>query len=188
VQDKDEFSILNVSTNDISESDRVAKLREFYCRGVLKAEVDVTESKPFEASFTSHALPEAKLLLRTLFGARIIRTKQLVSDGDDSLALVVNRSGAVGIFARGHELLLQPGDAALTSADDVTMFERFSPGDCFSLRVPRRILAPMIVDVDDTVMRVIPGQTRRHGPWRDHCGRACRYARMMLVKPLVAPR
>jgi AraC-like DNA-binding protein len=159
VPDKDEFSILNVTTNDIPESDRVATLREFYRRGVLKAEIDTTESKPFEARFTSHALPEAQLLLGTLFGARIIRTKQLVSDGDDSLALVVNRSGTIGISARGHDLLLRPGDSTLTSADDVTTFERFSPGDCFSLRVPRQVMAPMIVDVDDAVMRVIPEQT-----------------------------
>ena len=159
MHDNDEFSILDISTNDIPERDRVAMLREFYCRGVLKAEVDATESKPFEASLTSHTLPEAQLLLGTLFGARIIRTKQLVSDGDDSLALVVNRSGAVGISARGEDLLLRPGDAALTSAADVSMFERFSPGECFSLRVPRRILAPMIADIDDTVMRVIPEQT-----------------------------
>ncbi len=159
MHDNDEFSILNISTNDIPESDRVTMLREFYCRGVLKAEIDAREGTPFEANFTSHALPEAQLLIGTLFGARIIRNKQLVGDGDDSLALVVNRSGAVGISARGHDLLLQPGDAALTSADDITIFERFSPGDCFSLRVPRRILVPMILDVDDAVMRIIPEKT-----------------------------
>ncbi len=156
VNGNDDFLILNVSTTDIPEGERVAMLREFYSRGVVKAEIDAKEGKPFEARFTSHALPEAQLMIGTLFGARLIRTKQLIVDGDDSLALIVNRSGAIGISARGRDLLLQPGDAALTSAEDVMTLERLSPGDCLSLRVPRRVLAPMIVDVDDAVMQLTP--------------------------------
>ncbi len=90
---------------------------------------------------------------------RVIRTKQLVADGDDSLALIVNRSGVLGISERGHDLKLHAGEAVLTSAEDVTTFERLSLGSCFSLRVPRRVLAPMIVDVDDAVMRVMPASS-----------------------------
>lgn len=152
---KDECSILNVSTNDVPENERITMLREFYRRGVVKAEVDAKEGQPFEATFTAYALPGAQLLTGRLFGARIIRTKELTIDGDDSLALVVNRSGAVGISARGRELLLGPGEAALTSAEDVAVFERLLAGDCFSLLVPRRVLVPMIMDVEDAVMRII---------------------------------
>jgi len=159
VSGKDEFSIFNVSTDHIPEDERVPLLREFYCRGVLKAEVEARDGKPAAASFTSHVLPEAQLLIGGLCGARVIRTKQLVADGDDSLALIVNRSGVLGISERGHDLRLQAGEAVLTSAEDVTTFERLSLGSGFSLRVPRRVLAPMIVDVDDAVMRVIPERT-----------------------------
>nr|AWM06980.1 AraC family transcriptional regulator [Bradyrhizobium symbiodeficiens]QDF37333.1 helix-turn-helix domain-containing protein [Bradyrhizobium symbiodeficiens] len=151
-----DFSVLNVSTNEIPEGDRISMLRDFYCRGVLKAEVEAREGKPAAASFTSHVLPEAQLLIGGLCGARVIRTRQLVADGDDSLALIVNRSGVLGISERGYDLKLNAGEAVLTSAEDVTTFERFSLGSCFSLRVPRRVLAPMIVDVDDAVMRVMP--------------------------------
>ncbi|MBR0962679.1 AraC family transcriptional regulator [Bradyrhizobium diazoefficiens] len=154
---KDEFSILNVSTDRIPESERVPLLREFYCRGVLKAEVEATEGKPFAASLTSHGVTDAQIVIGGLIGARVVRTKQLVIDGDDSLGLMVNRSGVVGIVARGRELQLHPGDAVLTSAEDVTTYERHSLGNCLSLRVPRRVLAPLIVDIDDAVMRVIPG-------------------------------
>src|SRR4051794_24773807 len=75
---KEDFSIFNVSTNDIPENERVPLLREFYWRGVLKAEVDATDGRPFAASFTSHALPDAQLVIGGLFGAKVIRTKQLV--------------------------------------------------------------------------------------------------------------
>ncbi len=153
---KDEFSILNVSTDRIPEDERVPLLREFYCRGVLKAEVEATEGKTFAASLTSHGVTDVQIVIGGLIGARVVRTKQLVIDGDDSLGLMVNRSGVVGIAARGRELQLHPGDAVLTSAEDVTTYERHSLGNCLSLRVPRRVLAPLIVDIDDAVMRVIP--------------------------------
>ena len=68
-------------------------------------------------SFTSHVLPEAQLLIGGLCGARVIRTKHLVADGDDSLALIVNRSGVLGISERGHDLSLRAGEAVLTSAE-----------------------------------------------------------------------
>ena len=156
VSGNDEFSILNVSTDHIPEDQRVPLLREFYCRGVLKSELEATEGKPFAANLTSHSSPDAQLVMGGLIGARIIRTKQLVIDGNDSLGLMVNRSGVVGISARGRDLRLHPGDAVLTSAEDVTTFERLSLGNCLSIRVPRRVLAPLIVDIDDAVMRIIP--------------------------------
>jgi AraC-like DNA-binding protein len=157
VRGKDEVSILNISTREMPQGERVSMLREFYGRGLPKADVEVKKGEPVEASFTSHALPEAQLLLGTLVGARIVRTKHLVADGNDSVALFANRSGTIGIASRGRDALLRPGEAVLTSAGDETAFERFADGDCFTLRVPRRILEPMIVDVDDAVMRIIPG-------------------------------
>ena len=42
----------------------------------------------------------------------------------------------------------------LTSAEDATIYER-SRRRCLSLRVPRRVFVPMIVDIDDAVMRII---------------------------------
>lgn len=156
---KDEFSILNFSTDDIPDSERVPLLREFYCRGVLKAELEATESRPFAASLISHGLPDVQLVIGGLIGARVVRTRQLVIDGDDSLGLMINRSGVVDISARGRDLRLRPGDAVLTSAEDVTTYERMSLGNCLSLRVPRRVLAPLIVDIDDAVMRILPEHT-----------------------------
>lgn len=155
---KDEFSVLNISTNEVPQGKRVSLLREFYGRGMPRAEVEVKDGEPVEASFTSHALPDARLLLGTLVGARLVRAKHLVADGDDSLALFANRTGTIGIASRGRDALLRPGEAVLTSAVDEMSYQRFADGECFTLRVPRRILGPMTVDVDDAVMRIIPEQ------------------------------
>jgi len=156
VGSNDDVSILRVSSNDIPERERASTLRDFYCRGEVKAELEIRHGEPIVASLTAHSLPNAHLLLGTLFGAKLVRSRQLIiDDGDDSLAFVFNRSGTIGVTGRGRDLLLGPGDAVLASAEDATTFERFVAGDCFSLRVPRRVLAPVIMDVDDVVMRVI---------------------------------
>ncbi len=152
----EDVSVLRVSSSDIPEGERVTTLRNFYCRGEVKAELEIRDGEPIVASLTAHSLPDAHLLLGTLFGAKLVRSRQLaVDDGDDSLAFVFNRSGTIGVTGRGRDLLLGPGDAVLASAADATTFERFVAGECFSLRVPRRVLAPIIMDVDDAVMRVI---------------------------------
>jgi len=156
VHGKDEFSILNISTRDVPKGKRVSMVREFYGRGP-RAEIEVKEGVAVEASFTCHALPEAHLMLGSLVGARIVRARQhLIADGDDSLTLFVNRSGTIGVASRGRDALLQPGEAVLASAGEEAALERFADGECLTLRVPRRILGPMTVDVDDAVMRVIP--------------------------------
>jgi AraC-like DNA-binding protein len=159
VNGKDELSVIEFSTHHVAEGERIQLLRDFYCRGVLKSEVEPTQGHAVAARLTSHALRDAQLVIGGLLGARIIRTRQLVADGDDSLGLMVNRSGVVGVSARGRNVRLHPGDAVLTSAEDVTTFERYSLGYCVSLRVPRRVLAPLIVDIDDVVMRHLPAQT-----------------------------
>ena len=46
----------------VPESERLALLREFYRRGMVKAEVDPNEGQPLDATFTCYALPEAQLL------------------------------------------------------------------------------------------------------------------------------
>ena len=110
-----------------SESERLALLREFYRRGVVKAEVDPSEGQPLDGDLhllcpAGSAIADGKVVWRPdSFGPR-----QLVVDGDDSLALVVIRSGAVGISARGRELLLGAGEAVLTSAEDAAMLRATS--------------------------------------------------------------
>jgi len=150
------FATLSFSTEDFPANERVAMLREHYGRTVLKAEIEAAEDNPFVARIASHILPELHLLAGTLSAARITRTRQQTADGNDDLALVACRTGTIAVSSRGRDVLLREGEAVLTSSEDVTTFERFATGDSFSLRLPRSVLLPLVVDVDDAVMRPIP--------------------------------
>jgi AraC-like DNA-binding protein len=151
-----EFTVLRFSTADFPEKDRVALLREHYGRTVLKVEVEPAEGRPCEAGIFSHILPELHLLSVTLSAARIIRTHEQTADGNDDFALLISRTGTIAVSSRGRGVLLREGEAVLTSSEDATVFERFATGDSFSLRLPRAVLKPLLLDIDDAVMRVIP--------------------------------
>lgn len=151
-----DFAALSFSTEDFPERERLAMLREHYGRTVLKAEIEAAEGMPFEARIASHILPDLHLLAGTLSPARITRTREHTADGNDDLALVVSRTGAIAVTSRGRQALLGQGEAVLTSSEDETTFERFSIGDSFSLRIPRSVLLPLVIDLDDAIMRPIP--------------------------------
>ena len=151
-----DFAALSFSTEDFPERERLAMLREHYGRTVLKAEIEAAEGVPFEARIASHILPDLHLLAGTLSPARITRTREHTADGNDDLALVVSRTGTIAVTSRGRETLLGQGEAVLTSSEDETTFERFSTGDSFSLRIPRSVLLPLVIDLDDAIMRPIP--------------------------------
>jgi AraC-like DNA-binding protein len=151
------LATVNFSTADIPEPDRVARWRDHHASIALNVEIQPAPNHPFEARDVSRILPVLHLLSATMSPARITRTR--VNDGNDELALFVNRTGRVTVSARGREVPLTPGDGVLMSSDDVMVLDRSSYGESLSLRVPRSVLSSIVVGIDDAVMRPIPKQS-----------------------------
>jgi AraC-like DNA-binding protein len=130
--------------------------REHYGRVALKVNIEPAGDAPFEASAISRITPGLHLLLGRLSPARITRTRDLIADGNDDLALVINRTGHATLSACGREVPLADGEAMLLRSDDIATFERRSHGESLSLRVPRPVLSSLVVDIDEAVMRPVP--------------------------------
>jgi AraC-like DNA-binding protein len=148
---------VSFSTEDIPEADRAARWRDHHASIALNVDIEPAQDRPFEACEISRILPVLHLLSLTLSPARIRRTR--VTDGNDEFALFINRSGHVKVSARGRELQLAPGDGVLLSSDDAMVWDRLSYGESLSLRVPRSVLASVVVGIDDAVMQPISGQS-----------------------------
>jgi AraC-like DNA-binding protein len=144
---------------DVPEKDRIAMWRDHFGRTALRVEIEPTEEEPFEANLSSRILPGLHLLEGGVSAGRLVRTRQLVADGNDDLLLVINRKGSFTVSARGHEVSLHEGDGLLRSSDDVAVFERRAHGHSLSLRIPRSLLSSLVVDVDGAIMRTIPRQS-----------------------------
>jgi len=60
------------------------------------------------------------------------------------------------VSQRGRERTLRAGDACLMSMAETATMSYPSPSQLTSLRLPRRMLAPLVSDLDDAVMRPVP--------------------------------
>ena len=144
------------STADLPQPERVALWREHYAHTIFRAEVRPACANLFQAAVVSRALPQLHLLSGALSAVRIERTHEFLADGNDDAQLVINRAGRISAIARGREVALREGDAVLVNSGELSVFDRATAGGSFSIRIPHSVLAPLVVDLDDAVMRLIP--------------------------------
>ena len=131
------------TTEDIPEADRIARWRD---HDLSLGQIEPAQDHPFEAREISCTLPMLHLMSLTLSASRIVRTR--VIEGNDEVALFVNRTGRAMISARGREAPLAPGDGVLISCNDAMVYDRLSHGELLSIRVPRSVLSPVVVGID----------------------------------------
>src|SRR6267378_950382 len=136
-----DLATLKFTTEEIPEVDRIARWRDHH---LSLGQIEPAQDHPFEAREMS----------RTLSASRIVRTR--VIEGNDEVALFINRTGRAMISARDREAPLAPGDGVLISCNDAMVYDRLSHGELLSIRVPRSVLSPVVVGIDDAIMRPIP--------------------------------
>jgi hypothetical protein len=154
-----DFATVRLSTAELPEPDRIALWRAHYGRMIHRVEIEPLAGTPFDAALLSRALPGLQVVSEAMSPARVARTRDLVADGDDDLAIVINQAGAFAASARGREVALREGDAVLMSSSDIAALHRSSFGGSLSLRIPRSLLSPLVADIDDAIMHLIPRHT-----------------------------
>jgi AraC-like DNA-binding protein len=156
MSDQGDSAVVRFSTAGIPEQDRVAVWREHLGQTVLKIGIEPAKDVVFEASLAARALPGLQMTAGTMSAVRITRTHELLADGTDDFALVINRTGFAVASARRREVALREGDAVLMSSSEVASLDRYAHGGSLSLRIPRSILTSLVLDVDDAVMNLVP--------------------------------
>jgi AraC-like DNA-binding protein len=153
------FPKVRFSTADLPERGRLTMWREHYCHTIMRVAIDPACDASFGATVISRAFPELHLIDAALSAVHTTRTRELLADGNNDFALVINRAGRMAVTARGRELELRQGDAVLVNSGEMIAFERPTFGSSFSVRIPYPVLSSLVVDADDAVMRLIPRST-----------------------------
>jgi AraC-like DNA-binding protein len=148
--------IIELSTDNLPESDRIAMWREHYGNIMLRVDLEPAKDASFQAWMTSLALPGLQIIEASSSPAKFSRTGEYLADGNEDAVLVMNRAGSAIVSSGGRELSLQPNETILLSGNEPTSFHRTSMGQSFTLRVPRTMLASTVLNTDDAVMRMIP--------------------------------
>ena len=158
--DRNDFSVVRFSTDDLPEKDRGAIWREHFGPSVFKVEIEPPPpNTPLKVDMAARSLPGLQLLSGLYTPGRMIRTRRLIAeDGNDDFILRINTSGAATVAAAGRKIDYACG-AVLTNAAEVSAFDRPTFGGSTVVRIPRSILSALVIDIDDIVMRPIHGET-----------------------------
>jgi AraC-like DNA-binding protein len=149
--------IVNFSTNHIPERDRASYWREHYGKVILRVDLEPARDVAFEARMSSLLLPGLQLMEASASPMTITRNGEFLADGNDDIILAINRTGSAVVSSRGQEHNLRPHEAIILSGAEAASFHRTTPGQSFTLRVPRAIVESAVPSIDDRLMQPISG-------------------------------
>ena len=149
---------LRFSSAALPEHDRIAIFREFLGRKLMRVEIEEHPDYPFEADVTVRNFPDLNFISARRSPLSVSRTKTLLSDGDDRLVFQIDDFPSV-ISHAGGEVLLNVGDAILTSNSEAVSRRFPSSGALASLFLTRGALSPLLRDREFGVGQVIPANT-----------------------------
>jgi AraC-like DNA-binding protein len=149
-------------TDALPERERGAAVHALYGRHTVMA-FEALPDVPVYVDFSQRRLPGLLLATGTGGTARAERNRRHLADGIGDLRLSVNL-GSSGVVwcGRGREVILHPGDAVLMSCAEPATVRPIVPlkrGPFFALLLPRAALAPLVTNLDDAVLRLIPRGT-----------------------------
>src|SRR5580658_1704206 len=145
---------VSFSTRGLPSSARGDALCSLKARGILT--VEPLRDRVPRATIRKRFLPGADILSGTLGGLRQFGTQR----GGDNVFLAVNIDGESTACQRGREITLRGGDAVLFSgADGGCTINRATPVRFAATRIPFGALAPLVANLNDAAMRLIPKET-----------------------------
>lgn len=145
--------VVRLSTDDLPERDRLPAFFDLYGKTILKHDVEPINDEPFRFTGMLYALPGMGLAALDISSCRAPRRAVHINNND--VVLNITRNGGRTITQRGREVDVAPGEAILTSADPgVATIHKAT--QCYSLRLSRTILAPMVANLDAALLMTIP--------------------------------
>jgi AraC-like DNA-binding protein len=150
----DDAQVLRISSDDLPEHGRLEYIREVYGRAIIKHDIEPFPGSPFRWHASLRAMPGLGLAAMACSKLSARRTSAQV-DGD-YVVLNITLAGGRVLRQIGREAVVTAGAAVLSSGADPGVCEVHADSRCFSIRVPREVLAPMVADLDSALVRTIP--------------------------------
>src|SRR5688572_11916556 len=107
----EDFALFRFSTATLPVRERIPFWREELGRKFCHVDIEPLAGVPFESEVTLRALPGLCTMDCISSPARQQRTREVVADGDDAIALAINLVGAPTFSQREREVSLGVGEA-----------------------------------------------------------------------------
>lgn len=143
------------STGGVPMGERRKAVRELRDRGILP--IEPLPDRAVHVDIAKRFLPGLGILSGTLSG---LRQEGTPHSGNDDLFFGVNLAGHESVTQRGREITPGDGDAFLLNVAAGTFtISRPKLTQFLGLRVPRKAIAPLVQELTDDRLRVIPRTT-----------------------------
>ena len=152
----DECASLHFSTSDIVARDRLPFWRDFFCRQIVQVDIEPKSDLPIDAAVSLVSCPGLQgMWAQTAIPVRLSRSVEMVIDGIDSVAIVINLAGRASMTQGAGDATLDGFDAiGILHAEPAAMSR--SNGAWMALMIPRKALSPIIPSVERATMQIIP--------------------------------
>jgi AraC-like DNA-binding protein len=157
-KDAAEFESHQFSTRELPERMRLPLWRDYFGRGLVRAEIEPLSKAPFQADATLQAIRGLRRLALRGSAMRFKRLRANLDDGDDSIGLIVCSPGKCRLAQRGREIDLRAGDAVAFLHSEIATIT-YIDGLLCGLAVPREELAERVTNVERLTMRPVSHRT-----------------------------
>ena len=143
-----------LSSGQFAEQDRIEASREIIGRSLMKMKFELRPDVPFDVDMVFRILQDVAVASGTCSAMDCLRTPDLI-DGDD-IILTIALSGHSILHARGKEIPIGRGTAAITRTADTGRCAIQSASNVVNFRFPFVKIGPLIADLDAATTRPIP--------------------------------
>jgi len=150
----DDFLTMHVTSAAFSGRDRVEAFRETYGRQLMQVEINPHPDHPFELDFIIRGLPGFGLASGIISPTRNTHTADMI-DNDD-VVLICPSQGCGTLQQIGREVTIQGGEATLLANGSEGVFCGNVTSRLRNFRLSRSLLASMMTNIDDSLVRPIP--------------------------------
>jgi AraC-like DNA-binding protein len=149
------YTVARFSTSALPEQGRGKAMDELHERGLMATRFTPYGDALPRVDFANRCLPGLRILTATYAG---VRHGSVPAKAADDLFLCMILTGTSLASRRAREVVLSDGEAVLMNSEEAAWtFTSPSSVNVAGLRLPRSALAPIVPNLDDAVMRKIPG-------------------------------
>jgi|SRR5262245_11001987 len=134
-------------------------VQSLHDRGLTWVSFDPMPQRACRIDFALRKFPDLGLLSGTVQGVHHVHTRRDSGDGNDDFSFHLNVTGMSVVAGRRSETTLRDGDAMLLNYSVGRTISRPSLVDHRVIRLPHALLSPLVHNIDDAVLRVIPNDT-----------------------------
>jgi AraC-like DNA-binding protein len=149
--------VVRFSTDDYAPRERLEALHEVFGRNLQKVQVDPLVEDDFHTAVTFRRMPGLALYEASRSAAIYRRSRELIEH--DDVVLIAGLTPGYEVRHLGRTLNMKCGEAVILTGAEPASFGGPAQNSVSLLRVPVRLLSPLVADLDSAYGQPIPADS-----------------------------